>query len=849
MSVVKVEHPHSYVNGQPVKGGLSDPLMGTSDRGLNCASCSGNVVDCPGHFGHIELARPVFNVGHMKTVLKLLRCVCFHCSKLLTHESRDSRARNALKLRTPSARLSAFTLICQDKKLCEGGDDLDPTQLAEAGGGGCGNSQPKITKNGLKLFYEYPSDVKDESLRGKQPLEAPHVYNILKRISDRDCEKLGLNPHWARPDWMINVCLPVPPPAVRPAVAVDASMRSEDDLTHKLADIVKANENLRKQELNGAPAQYLQEFVDLLQYHVATFVNNALPGQPVAAQRSGRALKSIVQRLKGKEGRVRGNLMGKRVDFSSRSVITPDPNLSVEELGVPRSVALALTFPETVTPFNIDRLNALVRNGPNELPGAKYVVRDDGSRLDLRYKAPGDVHLEPGYKVERHIETGDIVVFNRQPSLHKMSMMGHRVKIMPYSTFRLNLSVVTPYNADFDGDEMNMHIPQSLQARAEVKHLMMVPTQIISPKSNSPVMGIVQDSLLGARLMTQRGVFLSKSFVFNVLMWLHNFDGRVPQPAILKPVPLWTGKQMFSLILPDVNVEAKMADHPKDETTLLSPGDTRVLVEGGELLCGILCKKTLGTGQGGLVHVIQNEYGPDATRAFLDQTQAIVNFWLLSNGFSVGIGDTIADEATMRTIVLTLKAAKNQVRELVVQAQQGALDPQPGLTIQETFEKKVNDALNKARDDAGRVAESSLPGSNNVKRMVSAGSKGNVTNISQMIACVGQQNVEGKRIAFGFRDRSLPHYYKDDYGPDSRGFVTNSYLSGLTPQEFYFHAMGGREGLIDTAVKARPRQRATHAHTHTHTARARAHTHDRHHSPHIHSPTQRRPRPATSSAA
>ena len=240
---------------------------------------------------------------------------------------------------------------------------------------------------------------------------------------------------------MINVNLPVPPPSVRPAVSVDSTMRSEDDLTHKIGDIVKANENLRKQELNGAPAQYLQEFVDLLQYHCATLLNNTLPGQPVAAQRSGRALKSIVQRLKGKEGRIRGNLMGKRVDFSSRSVITPDPNLSIEQLGVPRSVALALTFPEVVTPFNIDRLNALVRNGPDELPGAKYVVRDDGSRLDLRFKAAGEVHLEPGYRVERHIEDGDVVVFNRQPSLHKMSMMGHKVKIMPYSTFRLNLSV------------------------------------------------------------------------------------------------------------------------------------------------------------------------------------------------------------------------------------------------------------------------------------------------------------------------------------------------------------------------------------------------------------------------
>jgi len=221
-------------------------------------------------------------------------------------------------------------------------------------------------------------------------------------------------------------------------------------------------------------------------------MDNDIAGQPQALQKSGRPLKSIRARLKGKEGRLRGNLMGKRVDFSARTVITGDPNLALDQVGVPRSIARNLTYPEIVTPYNIDRLQVLVRNGPLEHPGAKYVIRDNGERIDLRYrKRAGEIPLQYGYRVERHINDDDVVIFNRQPSLHKMSMMGHRVRVMPYSTFRLNLSVTSPYNADFDGDEMNLHVPQSLETRAEVTEICMVPKQIVSPQSNKPVMGIV----------------------------------------------------------------------------------------------------------------------------------------------------------------------------------------------------------------------------------------------------------------------------------------------------------------------------------------------------------------------
>lgn len=818
MSVVHIEHSETTERGKPKIGGLSDPRLGTIDRKMKCETCMANMAECPGHFGHLELAKPMFHIGFMKTVLSIMRCVCFNCSKILADEE-DPKFKLALRIRNPKNRLKKILDACKNRSKCEGGDEIDvqgqeSEEPVKKTRGGCGAQQPRLTIDGLKMVAEYKVQKKKnddqeqlpEPVERKQQLSAEKVLSILKRISDEDCQLLGLNPKFARPDWMILQVLPIPPPPVRPSVMMDTSSRSEDDLTHQLAMVIRHNENLKRQERNGAPAHIISEFAQLLQFHIATYFDNDLPGQPRATQRSGRPIKSICSRLKAKEGRIRGNLMGKRVDFSARTVITPDPTINIDELGVPWSIALNLTYPETVTPYNIERLKELVEYGPHPPPGktgAKYIIRDDGQRLDLRYlKKSSDQHLELGYKVERHLNDGDFVLFNRQPSLHKMSIMGHRIKIMPYSTFRLNLSVTSPYNADFDGDEMNMHVPQSFETRAEVLELMMVPKCIVSPQSNRPVMGIVQDTLLGCRKITKRDTFIEKDVFMNILMWWEDFDGKIPAPAILKPRPLWTGKQVFNLIIPkQINLQRNAAWHQDDEPGPITPGDTQVRIEKGELLSGTLCKKTLGTSTGSLIHVIWEEVGPDAARKFLGHTQWLVNYWLLQNGFSIGIGDTIADAQTMEKINDTISNAKNEVKDLIRRAQEKALEAEPGRTMMESFENKVNQVLNKARDDAGSSAQKSLSESNNLKAMVTAGSKGSFINISQMTACVGQQNVEGKRIPFGFIDRTLPHFTKDDFGPESRGFVENSYLRGLTPQEFFFHAMGGREGLIDTAVK------------------------------------------------
>ena len=668
--------------------------------------------------------------------------------------------------------------------------------------GGCGSRQPDaIRKEGLKLTASFKPKKDDEDGKGeeKRPITPQDALNVFKLLTDNTLALLGLNADYARPEWMVITVLPVPPPPVRPSISVDGTgqgMRGEDDLTYKLGDIIRANGRVQACIQEGSPSHVTNEFESLLQYHVATYMDNDANGVPQALQKSGRPLKTIRGRLKGKEGRLRGNLMGKRVDFSARTVITGDPNLSLEQVGVPRSIARTLTYPEVVTKFNISKLTALVRNGPNQHPGANYVIKSDGVRLDLKHnKNLDELRLQYGWKVERHIDDDDVIIFNRQPSLHKESMMGHRVKVMPYSTFRLNLSVTSPYNADFDGDEMNLHVPQSDETRAEIMNLCMVPLNIVSPQRNSPLMGIVQDTLCGIFKMCDKDTFLSKDQVMNILMWVPEWDGIIPQPAILKPRPRWTGKQLISMAIPErVNILKK--DDGFNPTH-----DDGMLIQGGEVLIGKLKKKFVGASAGGVIHIIFNELGWQAAVGFFNAAQRIVCYWFLHNGFSIGIGDTIPDKKTSDSIGDAVTKAKAEVEDLVKQVTSDELEANPGMSVRQTFESKVQAALNGGREGGGTAAAKGLRDFNNVKQTVESGSKGSNVNIAQMVSLVGQQAVEGQRIPFGFKYRTLPHFTKDDYSPESRGFIENSYLRGLTPQEFFFHAMAGREGLIDTAVK------------------------------------------------
>ena len=812
-------------NGQAALGGINDPRMGTVNLRERCKTCDcsysgqSKMSDCAGHFGHIELERAVYHCGFIDEVSKILRCVCFHCSKLLIDKS-DIRSKRALALTDPETRLRFVHELCRGKKSCVTGDvaqmkdmmgDIgkDPALVAQGDGAatcedsvGCGNLLPKISRKGLAIELEFPEGMEDIPGNGerKQRLSAQRAYEILKNVSDDDARLLGLDPKWVRPEWMVVTVLPVPPPHVRPSVDQPGQASSQDDLSHQLTNIVKTNMFLEDAIRKAEPAHIIESYEQLLQYRVTAFFDNERADMPRETQLSGRPLKTLRQRLRGKEGRIRGNLMGKRVDYSARTVITADPNLSIDQVGVPRSVALRLTVPVVVTPFNIEELKQLVANGPDKWPGAKQIVRANLTRVDLRYvRSKNDLTLEYGWTVERHLRDDDVVLFNRQPSLHKMSIMGHKAKVLDWSTFRLNLSVTTPYNADFDGDEMNLHVPQSITAKADADELMMTTKNIVSPQSNRNVMGIVQDALLGSTRMTKRDIFLEKDVFMNAMMWIYSWDGILPAPAIIKPRPLWTGKQLYSMILPKINYTGISKNNAKINPFNLL--DSEVIIRNGYLISGTMDKNIIGTTGGSVVHQTWLEKGWEETRSFMNQCHLIINYWMAQNSYSVGVSDTVADKETMVKIQATLDESKEKVIKLIERGQAGDIEMQPGKLLMDSFEYEINTVLNAARETVGKSAQISLKERNSIKGTVMAGSKGSFLNLSQIIGCVGQQNVGGARIKYGFRQRTLPHFSKDDLGMQSKGFVENSYLRGLTPTEFYFHAMGGREGVIDTAVK------------------------------------------------
>ena len=450
-----------------------------------------------------------------------------------------------------------------------------------------------------------------------------------------------------------------------------------------------------------------------------------------------------------------------------------------------------------VTNYNKNRLQEYVDNGyePNFGSTGAKIVHHDGVQKDLRFVK--NIVLSVGDIVERHLQDGDIVLFNRQPSLHKMSMMGHKIKIVPFKTFRMNVCATTPYNADYDGDEMNIHVPQSEITKSEIKELMMVSKCIVSPQSNKPVIGIIQDTLLGSHKITNKDTFVTEEDFFNLhLLYTQKTNKQVPlpDPAILKPKRMYTGKQVFSLLFPtDFNFKKKGNVYAPSQS--YDYFDGFVIIRNGTHVCGNLCKKSLGSSEGSIIHLLWLEYGPRTANTFISHVQYIINYWLNRSGFSVGAMDIYLKTSVQKKVFQTIENAKSKVEQIIK-----VCSTNDNIEI-ETFENKINQTLNNAMSEAGVQVREHLSNKNNINSTVTGGSKGSMFNIAQIMGCVGQQNVAGKRLNFGYVDRVLPHFEKKDIGPEARGFVENSYKNGLKPHEFFYHAMGGREGIIDTAVK------------------------------------------------
>src|SRR5690349_8593149 len=629
-SVAEITAPETYdEDGMSVQGGLMDGRLGTLEPGQKCITCGNTAARCPGHFGHIELAEPVLHIAFIDNIYKLLLTTCRSCARLKIPKEDLEEYHRILN------KEAAYTVI----SVKHIPDQIIEKAKKEKTCPHCGKSQ-------YDMIFTKPTIFIEKTELGENRLLPITIRERFSHMIDDDLKLLGYDPSTARPEWFVLQVLPVPPVTVRPSIILETGIRSEDDLTHKLVDIIRVNQRLKESKEAGTPPLIVQDLVDLLQYHVTTYFDNEVSGIPQAHHRSGRPLKTLTQRLKGKEGRFRGSLSGKRVDFSSRTVISPDPNLAISNVGVPVDVAKKLTIPETVSQWNLEKLKKLVINGPNIYPGANYIIRPDGVKIRLDYVNDRNTiadSLSSNYLVERHLSDGDIVIFNRQPSLHRMSIMAHYVRVLPYRTFRLHPAVCPPYNADFDGDEMNLHVPQSEEARAEAALLMRVQDQLISPRYGGPIIGGIRDFITGAFILTRDETTLTKEEFANLAL-VGGYKGPLPEPAVTKDgQKLYSGRQLFSLFLPkDVNfvITSKWNKAAKGE-------GKDVVIKNGELLSGVIDKASIGAEEpDSVLHRIAKDYGNDMARKFLDSILIMLKTYITHRGFSYGYSDLWLSQQT-----------------------------------------------------------------------------------------------------------------------------------------------------------------------------------------------------------
>ena len=768
MATAKVVTPELYdKEGYPVDGGLMDIRLGVIDPGLRCKTCGSKLKECIGHFGFIELARPIVHVKFVTNLLTFLRSTCKDCSRILLPDAKIQSYKEKL------ARVEKERGI--DKKRVAVKSIMNEVKTA--------SKCPHCEAKQLKISIEKPTTF-IENERRLNPIE---VRARLENMKDDELELFGLHPEHSRPEWMILTLLPIPPVTMRPSITLESGERSEDDLTHKLGDIVRINQRLFENINAGAPEIIIEDLWDLLQYHVTTFFDNDIAQLPPARHRSGQPLKTITERIKSKEGRIRHNLAGKRTNFSARTVISPDPMIKLNEVGVPEVVAQKLTVPEYVNEWNMEHIKKFIQNGPTKYPGANYIVRPDGKKKKLTSETMEAAlqEIQPGYVIERHLMDGDIAIFNRQPSLHRMSMMCHKVRVLPYKTFRLNPAVCHPYNADFDGDEMNLHIPQTMEARAEAEILMDVQTQLISPRYGLSVIGCMQDAITGNYLLTKELVFDRKHSI-DLLYAVGIRDiSKLPRKENI------SGKEIFSVLMPnDLNF-----DNSKENE------ENPVVIEDGKLIKGIIDKNTIGEEAGLLLRTIHKNYGNEFTLDLIWKMFRLGIEVLLRVGFSTCISDTdLPDEARQRIQETLLNARKN-VDTLISDFHNNKLESFPGKTLLETLELRILEVLNKARNLTGSIVAKYAVNDNPTVIMAESGARGNILNLAQMAACVGQQALRGKRIDKGYKGRTLSHFKEGDLSPDARGFVSNGFKAGLNPHEFFFGAMTGRDSLMDTALR------------------------------------------------
>lgn len=753
IAVVEVKLADTYDDkGYPIEGGLMDTRMGVVDPGLKCKTCGGNHKTCPGHFGYIKLNAPVIHPMFVKHLEYVLNNTCEKCHKFLDNKE---LLRGNYKIRNK--------VVCPH----------------------CGAKQSLI-----KLERPYNFIIKFDNEEGKEDeLLIKKIERWLSKISDEDMKKLSVafSPYsivskdyiFSPKNFLINYLL-VPPPRIRPSITLESGEKSEDDLTHALAEIIRVNEKLEINKKSGAPTLIHEDHWRLLQYHVATYFDNELAGVPQVKHRSGRPLRTLAQRLKGKEGRFRYNLNGKRVNYSARTVISPDIKINFNEVGVPIKIAESQTVPIAVMKNNLEYCKELVLR--DEYPKALYAIRPDGNKIKIMSNNKAEIaeKLAPGWIIERQLIDGDVVLFNRQPSLHRVSMMAHYVKVLPGKTFRINPLITPPYNADFDGDEMNLHVLQLEEARAEAIELMDGKKHILSIRNGRALIKHSEDGVSGLYFLSKEGTVIDKN---NALKIIANAGLDISK---LEIKDTYTGRELIELLLPkDLKLEA--------ETKI----GAKLKIVNGKIVEGAIDGKSLDE----IIKKLVISYGDDIASEFINKSFKMSIEYLTLHGITVSYKNYYVDSKYRKKIDAELSKMDEDIAKLIEKYKDKTLDRLPGMTLKQTLEALIMQRTTEARNNIGKLLEQYFGVENSSILMAKIGSRGSLLNVIQMSGTVGQQVVRNKRPWRGYNKRLLTFFEPGKLTARERGYVYSCFTTGLEVDEFFAHSIAGRESIVNTAIR------------------------------------------------
>ena len=727
-----------------------------------------------------------------------------------------------------------------------------------------GRKRPDMLKKGEQSLDDSRSQDMDQRLVGSKYVMSTEVRNIMRLVFDNEqplVQKLFHSRPFQRdyvsPDIFFLHNLVVPPTRFRLPSKVGDEVH-ENAQNELLTNVLKTSlsirefndqlSNLEKGLLSSGERKLvfnrlMNSFV-VIQNDVNAFIDstknqNAPAGRP--------PIPGIKQALEKKEGLFRKHMMGKRVNYAARSVISPDPMLGTNEIGVPPIFATKLTYPEPVTAYNAAELRRNVINGPEKWPGALQIQNEDGSLISLigmtleqrkavahQLTTPSSGSFVVNKKVFRHMRNNDVVLMNRQPSLHKASIMGHKVRVLPgEKTLRLHYANTGAYNADFDGDEMNMHLPQNENARSEAFNLANTDSQYLTPTSGSPLRGLIQDHVSAGVWLTNKDTFFKRdAYQQLVYSCIRPEDGltngsriRTLPPAIFKPQQLWTGKQIISTILmnvkpnnvPGVNLNSK--NKVKNEYWSATSNENEVIIKNGELLCGVLDKSQFGASQFGLVHSLHEIYGPSVAGKVLTILGRLFTSYITLTAFTCGMDDlrmtaqgdewrqdvlrqaaTVGKDAAMEVANLS-ENSPNRDKELNKRLEEIIRDDNKSGVLDAVTQSKVGAITSQVVSKCVPAGTMKAFPYNNMQLMALSGAKGSGVNVSQIMCLLGQQALEGRRVPIMVSGKTLPSFKPLDTNAQAGGYIRGRFYSGINPQEYYFHCMAGREGLIDTAVK------------------------------------------------